>query len=165
MRLVLPLLALCLLAVQVGAQDSFQGKIQVSTPTPEQVAKPQKMISYPLSIQNVGPVRTVVVFELVEQPKGDWKILLPESVAIETGQSAATTVAVSTPYDTGYNDGSARFVLRAIPTSPDDPSAQGEPQDIELGAKVKGWYAPGPSGGLVLAILAIAAFVRARSTR
>lgn len=139
----------------------FVDALSIAAPTPR-MAGPQKVIYYPLELSNDGNSRTRVTFELGDSPGGMWNAIVPEPVVLGPGAAATATFAVATPFHQGYNSGSATFILRALPSADSDAAVTGAPQDVEVHASTKGWYAPGPSPLLALAVLAGAALVLRR---
>lgn len=134
----------------------------------DRMAGPQKVMRYPILLENQGNSVMRVHFEVIDEPGktgglGSWYVLLPETVTLEPGQSLEAIAAVSTPFQNGYNRGSGRFILHAIPSLVDDNGTElvGAPSEVVLSGQVKGWYVPGPALPVVaLALAGMAAWSR-----
>lgn len=136
----------------------------VATPqAADRQAGPQKLIPYPILLENQGNSLMRVHFEVADEPEGKWLILVPETVTLEPGQSLEAIATVATPFENGYNKGSSQFVLHAIPSLVDGNGTEvvGAPVEVVLNGHVKGWYVPGPALPLVaLALAGLAAWAR-----
>lgn len=147
---------------------AFYANITVSAPDSSRQGGPQKQVPYSIQVTNNGNTRIVVTFEVADGPGGQWNLLLPEVMLLDSPNSGAgqTTntaiVTVATPFDNGYNSGSADFVIRVHTAAADDPDQVGPSTDVPFTAQVKGFYVPGPQLPLLLAVLGIAAVLRVR---
>jgi hypothetical protein len=143
---------------------AFRGEILLDSALPSKKAGPDKQVPFLVEVQNLGNARTIVHFALAEAPAGKWDVLLPDMLVLEAGQTDTVVVTVSTAYRTGYVHEGRDLVLTATPSSAYDAQVVGPSQQVTLVATAQGWYVPGPSPMVVLAILAFAAVV-ARSRR
>ncbi|MEK6976630.1 MAG: hypothetical protein AABY18_09840 [Candidatus Thermoplasmatota archaeon] len=147
--------------VQAPLVVVYKGGITVNTIVTEKTGGPQKQIPYPMDITNTGNARTLVTFTMPERPGGRWNVLLPENLLLEPGQTTTAVLVVSTPFKNGYVRGSTDIHLVIGTAHADDPELMGPSTPIDLGAKVKGTYIPGPTLPLLVVALAVVA-VRAR---
>jgi hypothetical protein len=142
---------------------TFRGQIHAEVATASKQAGPQKQIPYGLEITNTGNARTQVTFELVERPdRSKWNALLPEVVLLDPGQSLMAVFTVATPFNQGYNNDDGRYLIRLQPAAAEDPEQVGPTVDVEVHAKVNGWYIPGLSPLALVGILGVAALALRR---
>jgi hypothetical protein len=149
-------------SLEFPARVAYLAGLQVVAAQDHLASGPEKIMRFKVFVANNGNARTLVSFTLQETPTGKWNAILPEVLSVEPGQAESAIFAVATPFHDGYVGAEGTYVLRATPAAADDASLVGSPVDIPLHASVHGWYMPGPSPILVLAVLGIAAVLRRR---
>ncbi|HJQ93104.1 MAG TPA: hypothetical protein VJ874_02335 [Candidatus Thermoplasmatota archaeon] len=149
-------------SLQFGPMAAFRGEIRVSTPEATKDAGPQKMIRYEVEVENFGNAPIMVIFEPVGAPSGKWQELMPDPLLLGLEETGTVLLNVATPFHNGYVSDDADIVLRATPVYQFDSQLTGPSKEIGFHATAHGWYVPGPSPLLVLAVLALAALAGRR---
>lgn len=140
---------------------AYRAELVVEVPVKLKQAGPQKMIPYAVELHNQGNARTVVHFEATSEPHGKrWNLLLPDAVVLDPGDRATAIVNVATPYKNLWNNEQGAYSVLALPSAAADSDEKGDPVNIVLMARARGWYIPGPSPLLMLAALAGAALLQ-----
>lgn len=135
----------------------YDGPFNASLAVTERQGGPQKTINYPIELSNDGSTPILVSFELPDRGGKDWSPIVPVPVVLEPKSTLIVDFVVATPFENGYNKGSTGMVVRAVPHAPDNPDLAGEPIDLDVTAKVRGFYIPGPSPMILVAALAVLA--------
>lgn len=153
----------------VTATVAYRGLITATVPLTIQQAGPQKQISYTMSIQNLGNSDSAVNFALVGGVPSGWQAILPAQVILTTPNNGGTdnskevSFVISTPYKNGWNNKEQTFQLTVVPQSTKDntDNGKGAPITVNVLARDRGIYVPGPEPALVL-VGALGAVVVAR---
>ncbi len=140
------------------------GGIAASVPFPVKQAGPQKQVPFEIEVRNDGNSQVSVAFEVVERPRGKWNALPPEVLFLGPGGTNTAIFTVATPFHQGFVNMAGNYTVRLTPSAGPGGEPAGEPVDVGVRVTAKGWYVPGPSPLLAVAVLAaLALAVRARA--
>ncbi|HUR62656.1 MAG TPA: hypothetical protein VM286_09875, partial [Candidatus Thermoplasmatota archaeon] len=131
-------------------------------------AGPQKQITYSIELSNNGNARSNVNFNVVDAHSADgWNPIAPNPILLESKNQGGTSTTknvnflVSTPYKNGWNNKETTFVLKIQPVSTNNPELKGNEIQVNVLARVRGIYVPGPEPFLmVIALLGTALVAR-----
>jgi hypothetical protein len=151
---------------------AYYGLISANVPVTIAQAGPQKQITYTLEVTNLGNSESLINVALVEKPADDerWQPVTPTQVTLTspnkggTANTAAINFLVSTPYKNGWNNKEGTFQLEIQPISVKDPEQKGNTIKVNVLARVRGIYVPGPEPALMM-LAAVGAAVVARQLR
>ncbi|MES2155707.1 MAG: hypothetical protein V4510_11280 [bacterium] len=151
---------------------TYHGLVGATVPVTIDEAGPQKTINYAIHLVNLGNARTFVNFNVVDLHSADgWNPVAPSQTSLESkNQGGTQTTAdanflISTPYKNGWNNKESTFQLKIQPQSTKNPQLIGNEITVNILARVRGIYVPGPDPMLMVgAILGTALLARLRKT-
>lgn len=149
---------------------AYYGLVSSNVPTTIDEAGPQKQITYSIELTNNGNARSNVNFNVVDTHSADgWNPIAPNQILLESKNQGGTATTknvnflVSTPYKNGWNNKETTFVLKIQPVSTNNPELKGSEIQVNVLARVRGIYVPGPEPALLgLAIIGTAFLLRLR---
>jgi hypothetical protein len=154
--------------VSATVTAAYLGLLSVSVPTLIDEAGPQKQISYTMDITNVGNARTNVIFSIDNQDtkaQDGWQSVAPGQLLLESRAQGGTTTTkqaaftISTPYRNGWNNDETTFVFRLTPVSTNNQDVKGAEVQVNVLARVRGIYVPGPEPMLLAGAIIGAALI------
>jgi hypothetical protein len=141
----------------------YYSATMVKVPSKLMQCKPGQLVPFVAEITNFGNARTQYQFEVTTQPGGDWNILLPPALLLESSNSSqgnATGVAVFQVACAGSNN-EGGYQITITPSAADDPGKEGDPLTLNFLARSRGAIpVPGPSPLLGMLLLGLALLVR-----
>ncbi|HEX2066049.1 MAG TPA: hypothetical protein VHI93_04470, partial [Candidatus Thermoplasmatota archaeon] len=149
----------------------YYGLLTATVPTTIAEAGPQKEIRYDITLTNLGNSNTNINFDLATEIPEGWSPVPPSPLIIGPSQQAGgsdftktVSFLVSTPHKNGWNNDQTPFQLKITPASTINPDQKGNEIAVNVLARVRGVYVPGPEPFLLVAALLGTALV-ARATR
>ncbi|MEA3191380.1 MAG: hypothetical protein QOD77_1962 [Thermoplasmata archaeon] len=145
----------------------FLGLLSASVPATIQEGGPQKEITYELQLTNLGNSLTNVNFDLANAetvPEG-WSPVPPTPIIMQSKQQGGTEFTakvpftIQTPHSNGWNNDETTFQLKITPSSVNNPEDKGNTIAVNVLARVRGIYVPGPEPFLLVAAVLGAALV------
>ncbi len=136
----------------------FVDGLRVTAPIQVLQGGPQKQLPYELVLTNDGNARIQVQFAVGEAPE-EGVLVVPDPVIVDVGATVTAIATYVTPFANGYNDVDEPLSVIASPATTAT-RTEGEPQEIQLNAKTKGFYVPGP--GILAPLLVAFALARRR---
>jgi hypothetical protein len=155
-------------SVQVPVQADFFSIIEATTPNAIQKAKPQALVSYPVTVTNFGNAQTKVEF-LPEGVPEKWQVTPPSPVTLQARQqgqqqnSRTVNLNVQTPFQNGYMNVVGAITMRIRSSYALDPKVIGDSTIISTLTTTKGFYVPGFDP--MLALMGIGAVAVALANR
>lgn len=151
---------------------AYYGLISANVPVTIAQAGPQKQITYTLEVTNLGNSESLINVALIAAPEAGekWQPVTPTQVTLTspnkggTSNSATINFLVSTPYRNGWNNKEATFQLEIQPSSVKDPDSKGNTIKVNVLARVRGIYVPGPEPAILM-LAAIGTALVARKLR
>ncbi|HLE96121.1 MAG TPA: hypothetical protein VI997_02020 [Candidatus Thermoplasmatota archaeon] len=135
-----------------------------------QLARPQKQVVYPITVQNFGNANTKTFYEITSKPDG-WQVQEPIPLTLEAKQqggkqtTATVNLNILTPYHNGYLNEVGAITMKITSNYALDTKQKGDTTQVSVLTTVKGFYVPGPSGLFVVLAIAGAALVLGRVRR
>jgi hypothetical protein len=149
----------------------YYGLLTATIPTTIAEAGPQKEIRYDITLTNLGNANTNVNFGLAGDAPVGWSPVPPTPLVIGPSQQAGgsdftktVSFLVSTPHKNGWNNDQTAFQLKITPGSTINTDQKGNEIAVNVLARVRGIYVPGPEPFLLVAALLGTALV-ARTVR
>jgi hypothetical protein len=149
----------------------YYGLLTATIPTTIAEAGPQKEIRYDITLTNLGNANTNVNFALAGDAPTGWSPVPPTPLIIGPSQQSGgadftktVSFLVSTPHKNGWNNDQTAFQLKITPGSTINTDQKGNEIAVNVLARVRGIYVPGPEPLLLVAALLGTALV-ARSVR
>lgn len=156
--------------VQIPIQADFFSILEANTPNAIQKAKPQALVSYPVTVTNFGNAQTKVDFSIDEGGIPEkWQVALPPPVTLQARQQGQTqntrsvNVQVQTPFQNGYMNVVGAITVRLRSTYALDPKVIGDSTIVSTLTTTKGFYVPGFEP--LLALMAVGAVAAALAQR
>jgi hypothetical protein len=144
----------------------YYGLLTATIPTTIAEAGPQKEIRYDITLTNLGNANTNINFALAADAPVGWSPVPPSPLVIGPSQQAGgadftktVSFLVSTPHKNGWNNDQTAFQLKITPASTINTDQKGNEIAVNVLARVRGIYVPGPEPFLMLAALLGAAMV------
>ncbi|MCA1811997.1 MAG: hypothetical protein LC623_08315 [Halobacteriales archaeon] len=143
----------------------FLGLLTANVPNTIVEAGPQKEIRYEIELTNLGNSLTNVNFNLAGETPEGWSPVPPTPIIMQSQQQGGTEFAkkvnflIQTPHKNGWNNDEKTFQLKIQPSSTKDPDQKGNEIAVNVLARVRGIYVPGPEPFLLVAALLGAAMV------
>lgn len=140
----------------------FLGLLTANVGATIQEGGPQKEIRYEIDLTNLGNALTNVNFALKTETAAGWSPVPPTPIIMQSQQQGGTEFTkkvnflIQTPHKNGWNNDETTFQLEITPSSTKDPDLKGNPIAVNVLARVRGIYVPGPEP-----ILMIGAFLGA----
>lgn len=137
----------------------YLGLLSASVGTTIQEGGPQKEIRYEIELTNLGNALTNVNFALKTTAPAGWSPVPPTPIIMQSQQQGGTefntkvAFLIQTPHKNGWNNDETTFQLEITPSSTKDPTLQGNPIAVNVLARVRGIYVPGPEPILMLGAL------------
>jgi hypothetical protein len=138
----------------------YYGLLTTTIPTTIAEAGPQKEIRYDITLTNLGNANTNVNFELATEAPVGWSPVPPTPLILGPSQQAGgsdftktVSFLVSTPHKNGWNNDQTAFQLKIIPGSTINTDQKGNEVAVNVLARVRGIYVPGPEPFLLVAAL------------
>lgn len=157
--------------VAIPFSVKYYGLLSATIPTTIAEAGPQKEIRYDITLTNLGNANTNVNFALAADAPAGWSPVAPAPFIIGPSQQAGgadftktVSFLVSTPHKNGWNNDQTAFQLKITPSSTINTDQKGNEIAVNVLARVRGIYVPGPEPFLLVAALLGAALV-ARAVR
>lgn len=152
----------------VMVEAAWRGAIVAEAPTEPTDADPQTALVLPLRIENRGNAPTRVLFEVLAKSE-DLEVAIPHPLvltepATERGL-AVLPISFQTSSRNGALDEVATATFRLVPVAPNDPRAQGPPQEVTFRIHVAGVQVPGFEPAIAVALVAALAFLTRSSGR
>lgn len=137
----------------------FFGLLSASVPATIQEGGPQKEITYDIQLTNLGNSLTNVQFELAnaETVPAGWSPVAPTPIIMQSQQQGGTEYTakvpftIQTPHSNGWNNDETTFQLKITPSSVNNPEDKGNVIAVNVLARVRGIYVPGPEPFLLVA--------------
>lgn len=157
--------------VSVPLSVKYYGLLTATIPTTIAEAGPQKEIRYDITLTNLGNANTNINFALSADAPLGWSPVPPAPLIIGPSQQAGgadftktVSFLVSTPHKNGWNNDQTAFQLKITPSSTISTDQTGNQIAVNVLARVRGIYVPGPEPFLLVAAILGAALV-ARTAR
>jgi hypothetical protein len=157
--------------VSVPLSVKYYGLLTATIPTTIAEAGPQKEIRYDITLTNLGNANTNINFDLAAEAPVGWSPVPPAPLIIGPSQQAGgadftktVSFLVSTPHKNGWNNDQTAFQLKITPASTINTDQKGNEIAVNVLARVRGIYVPGPEPFLLVAALLGTALV-ARAVR
>lgn len=145
----------------------FLGLLTANVPNTIVEAGPQKEIRYEIELTNLGNALTNVNFNLIGDTASGWSPVPPTPIIMQSQQQGGTEFTkkvnflIQTPHKNGWNNDEKTFQLKIQPSSTKDAEQKGNEIAVNVLARVRGIYVPGPEPMLLLgAILGTALVAR-----
>ncbi|MEA3143075.1 MAG: hypothetical protein QOG31_399 [Thermoplasmata archaeon] len=149
----------------------YYGLLTATIPTTIAEAGPQKEIRYDVTLTNLGNANTNVNFALAGDAPVGWSPVPPTPLVLGPSQQSGgadftktVSFLVSTPHKNGWNNDQTAFQLKITPGSTINTDQKGNEIAVNVLARVRGIYVPGPEPFLLVAALLGTALV-ARTVR
>jgi hypothetical protein len=149
----------------------YYGLLTATIPTTISEAGPQKEIRYDITLTNLGNANTNVNFGLAGDAPVGWSPVPPTPLVLGPSQQSGgsdftktVSFLVSTPHKNGWNNDQTAFQLKITPASTINTDQKGNEIAVNVLARVRGIYVPGPEPFLLVAALLGTALV-ARTVR
>lgn len=156
---------------QVTLKAKFLGLLSASIPSTIAEAGPQKQITYEIELTNLGNALTYVNFNLAGEAPEGWSPVPPTPIIMQSQQQGGTEFTkkvnflIQTPHKNGWNNDEKTFQLKIQPSSTKDPELKGNEIGVNVLARVRGIYVPGPEPFLLVAALLGTALVARMARR
>jgi hypothetical protein len=144
----------------------YYGLLTTTIPTTIAEAGPQKEIRYDITLTNLGNANTNVNFALAADAPTGWSPVPPTPLILGPSQQSGgsdftktVSFLVSTPHKNGWNNDQTAFQLKITPGSTINTDQKGNEIAVNVLARVRGIYVPGPEPFLLVAALLGAALV------
>lgn len=124
------------------------------------VERPQTAVAFPLKITNFGNANTKVIFEIIDKTES-LKTPIPNPVILQSKQaggnqiSADIPLTIQTPYKNGYLNEVGVVNYKLASSYALDPKIKGDESSVSLLVTTRGFYVPGPSPIVFLALLGV----------
>lgn len=157
-------------SVQIPIQADFFSILEANTPNAIQKAKPQALVSYPVTVTNFGNAQTKVDFSIDEGGIPEkWQVALPPPVTLQARQQGQTqntrtvNVQIQTPFQNGYMNVVGAITVRLRSNYALDAKVVGDSTIVSTLTTTKGFYVPGFEP--LLALMAVGAVAAALAQR